>query len=124
MAQWMSGFTLMGPVLSLGTRPVDDEFEASYLLLTRMFDGHRLTLRYDHFSVEDRDVLPADDNSESGHALTLAYVREFSPSLRLVVEWLEVDSSRPARTYLGLDPSSKESLLQAQLRWRLLSRSD
>ena len=124
MAQWMSGYTGMGPVVSFGTRPVENEFEASYLMLTRMTKGHRLTLRFDDFSVDDRDLLPVDDNNETGHALTLAYVRELSPSLRVAVEWLRVDSDRPARAYLGLDPSSTETVLQVQLRWRMISQSN
>jgi len=125
MAQWMSGYTLMGPVIaSFGTRPVDDDFEASYLMLTRAFDGYRISLRFDDFEVRDNDRLPNDNNSESGDAITLAYIRELSPSLWLAVEWLRVDSDRPARAYLGLAPSSTETVLQAQLRWRLVGGSN
>ncbi len=125
MAQWMSGYTAMGPVINrYGTRPVENEFQASYLMLTRMHNGHRVSLRFDQFAVEDLDLLPDDDNSESGHAITLAYNRELSPTLRLAVEWLRVESDRPARAYLGLDPDSIETTLQVQLRWRLTSRSN
>ena len=125
MAQWMSGSTAMGPFLSfLGSRVVYNEFEARYVLLTRMQNGHRLTLRYDDFSVEDEDGLPMDDNNESGDAVTLAYVYDHSPNLQLAVEWLRIDSDRPAREYLGLPSHSIETIVQIQLRWRMLSRSN
>lgn len=124
MAQWMSGYTAMGPVMSWGARVLDTEFEASYVMLTRMRNGHRFTARYDDFSVEDLDALPMDDNNESGTALTLAYLRELTPNLTLAFEWLRVDSDRPARAYLGLDPQSTETVLQAQLRWSLAGRSE
>ena len=124
MAQWMRGYTGMGSVISVfGTRAVENEFDASYLLLTRLFDRNRFTLRFDRFSVDDEDRLPNDDNNESGHAVTLAFLREIRPGLRLAVEWTRLVSDRPARAYLGLDPGSTESILQAQLRWSLASGS-
>jgi len=125
MAQWMNGYTLMGPfVPALDSRPLENEFEAAYVLLTRIQNGHRLTLRYDDFSVRDDDFLPMDDNNESGDAVTVAYVYDHSPNLQVAFEWLRVDSDRPAREYLGLPSESTETIIQAQLRWRVLGGSD
>lgn len=124
MAQWMSGYTGMGAVMSWGTRAVDTEFEAAFLMLTRVHEGHRFTIRFDDFEVDDLDELPLDENRESGHGLTLAYSRELSSDLRLFVEWLRVESDRAARTYLGLAPDATETVLQVQLRWGYTSRSN
>ncbi len=124
MAQWLTGRTIMGPVIGTGTRIVDNDFEAAYVMLTRMQNGHRITLRYDDFSVEDNDAFRMDDNNESGDALTLAYVYDHSDNLQIAVEWLQVDSDRPAREYIGLPSSSTETIVRAQLRWKLLDHSD
>jgi hypothetical protein len=117
MAQWMSGYTAMGPIIN-GARIVDTEFEASYVLLTRMTDGHRITLRYDDFEVVDADFIPMDDNNDAGHATTLAYMYEFSPRFGVGIEWLRVTSNRPAREYAGENALATEEILQAQIRWR------
>lgn len=125
LAQWMQGDTAMGSVIeSFGTRVVYNEFESGYVLLTRYGDGHRLTARYDRFSVRDEDLLPLDDNEESGRALMLAYAYDLSPGLELVGEWLRVESRRPARAYLGLDEEATETELRLQLRWRLSARPE
>ena len=121
MSQWMSGTTAMGPVFSNGRRAIDNDFEAYYLMLTRDFRNYRLSLRFDDFEVYDADILPNDDNSEAGDAITLAYVRELRDGLSLAVEWQRIDSTRPARAYLGLAPKSTEQMLRAQISWRLAS---
>ena len=125
MAQWMRGNTKMGSFIPVfGSHAVDNDFEARYAMLTRQQNGHRFSLRYDDFSVDNLDGLPMDDNSESGDALTLAYIYDYSPRLQLAVEWLQVDSDRPARQYIGLPSSSTETSVRAQLRWRLLDSAD
>ncbi|MDH3418860.1 MAG: hypothetical protein OEQ25_07710 [Gammaproteobacteria bacterium] len=125
MAQWMTGNTQMGNFIPIfGSRVVNNDFESHYVLLTRMQNGHRFTLRYDDFSVENLDGLPMDDNDESGDALTLAYVYDYASNLRLAVEWLRVDSDRPAREYFGLPSNSTETVVRVQLRWQLLNHAD
>lgn len=123
MAQWITGRTIMGPVIGTGTRIVDNDFEAAYVMLTRMHNNHRLTLRYDDFSVSDNDAFPSDNNNESGDALTLGYIYDHSDNLQIAAEWLRIDSERPARAYVDADPRSTETILQVQFRWKLLSRS-
>ena len=125
MAQWMSGNTKMGNFIErFGSHAVDNDYEASYVLLTRMQNGHRFTIRYDDFSVDNLDGFLMDNNDESGDALTLAYVYDHSPSLQLAVEWLEVDSVRPARAYIGLPSNATETMLRVQLRWTLLDHAN
>jgi hypothetical protein len=123
MAQWMRGRTQMGGIVN-DLRIVDNEFDASYMMLTRLQDRHRISVRYDDFRVSENDFLPLDDNSESGHALSLAYMFDYSPTLQFGIEWLSIDSERPARAYLGITPSTDDTVVQAQVRLRFISRSD
>jgi len=55
VAQWLRGNTAMGPLMS-GAHAVDNDFESYFLLLSRRLDNHRVTLRYDRFSVDDVDT--------------------------------------------------------------------
>ena len=121
LAQWMRGTTVMGPVL-VDARAVDTEFAAAYLLLTRTFRHHRLTLRRDVFDVADRDGVPNDDNTDSGDAWTLAYRFERSARWSLGAEWLRVASWHPAWQYFNLPPQATEKLLQVRLSLRFGTR--
>lgn len=123
MAQWMRGRTMMGGIVN-GLRVVDNEFEASYVMLTRLQNRHRITVRYDDFSVTENDFLPLDNNRESGHALALAYMFEYSPNMHYGIEWLTIDSERPARAYLGVTTGIDDTVVQAQIRLRFNTRSE
>ena len=118
VAQWLDGRTAMGPRLS-GPRVVDADFNAYFVLLTKPIASHRVSLRFDDFSITDNDDTPLDDNSESGHGWLVGYRYSSSPRLAVDVEWLEVDSERPARAYFGQSPVSKERLVQLQVSVRL-----
>jgi len=118
LTQWMTGSTVMGPVL-VTARAVDTGFRARYVLLTRAFDEHRVSVRYDDFRVEDRDHVPNDDNSDSGRAWTLAYRYSGAPRWSLGAEWLEIHSWHPAWQYFGAPAQATERLLQVQASLRL-----
>ena len=117
LAQWMDGFTAWGR-LTNGVYSVDNEFRSSYVLLTRKFERHRLTVRYDDFQVTEADVTPLDENRETGHAWTVAY--RFNPTERvaLAAEWLEIRSIRPAWLYFGLSEARTEKQFQLALQLR------
>jgi hypothetical protein len=72
LAQWMDGFTAWGRFRN-GVYSVDVTFQSNYVLLTRAFDRHRLTARYDHFEMSEADQTPLYENSERGHAWTVSY---------------------------------------------------
>lgn len=117
LTQWMTGTTAMGPVL-VTARAVDTDFYAHYVLLTKLFGRHRVTLRRDGFEVEDNDGVPGDDNSDSGDAWTLAYRYDRSARWSIGAEWLSISSWHPAWTYFGLPASATEKLLQLRLSLR------
>ena len=124
MAQWMRGTTAMGGVIGAGRRVVDNDYKASFVMLTRRWDSFRLSLRVDDFEVYDADVLPNDNNYENGDAVTIAYMRELMGGLTLGVEWQRIASQRPAREYLGRAPDADERQLRVQLSWQLSNHAD
>lgn len=115
--QWMSGSTVMGPAV-YGAHAVDAEFYSDFILLTKSFSRHRISARYDRFEISDNDQIPLDDNSEYGHAWTLAYQYEASDHVLLAAEWLEIFGYREAWTYYGLDEIHTERQMQLSLRLR------
>ncbi|MDH4315018.1 MAG: hypothetical protein OEW68_09275 [Gammaproteobacteria bacterium] len=117
IAQWMDGYTLMGPVIN-GRNVVDAGYYSEFLLLTKAFADHRLSLRYDRFEVSDHDGVPLDDNSEYGDAWTVAYQYEASRFVTLAIEWLQIESYREAWEYFGLEEVETESQFQMSLRLR------
>lgn len=117
LTQWMTGRTVMGPVL-VDAHAVDADYEASYVLLTRAFGRHRVTLRRDVFDVVDRDGVPNDDNTDSGNAWTVAYRYERSAHWSFGAEWLRIASWHPAWQYFAQPASATERLLQLRLSLR------
>ena len=117
LAQWMSGSTVMGPWMG-EWHPVDVEYQAEYLLLTRKFDKHRVSARYDHFVVTQNDRLREDNNPENGHAWTLHYQYEFSDKATLAVEWLSIKTHHCGWVYYGISPTATERQTQVAFRLR------
>ena len=115
IAQWMFGSTVMGPVIN-GAHAVDVEFDSKFLLLTRAFDRHRLSLRYDNFDVTQNDQTPEDNNPENGHAWTIAYQFEYSDKIAFATEWLSIKTHHCGWVYYGLDPTVTEKQLQLSVR--------
>ena len=117
ISQWIRGTTQMGSVLAVA-RAVDTEFDSRALLLTSNWDRHRVSVRYDHFEVLDRDDTPLDENGERGHAWTLSYEYGLSEHLRVSIEGLQVTSWRDVRARLGLEPTVTEKQLQVTVKLR------
>ncbi|MCZ6808960.1 MAG: hypothetical protein O7D92_04315 [Proteobacteria bacterium] len=115
--QWMTGSTVMGSVVN-GARDLDTEFASMYLMLTRVYDRHRLSVRYDRFEVMENDQTPQDDNAEDGNAWTLAYFYDFSDKVSFGAESLSIKTDRFSWQYYGLDPTRTEKQFQLSLRLR------
>ena len=116
--QWMTGSTVMGDVAN-GVHDLDAEYNSLYLMVTKAFDRHRLSVRYDKFEVTENDQTPQDNNAEDGNAWTLAYFYDFSDKLSFGAESLSIKTDRFSWQYYGLDPTRTEKQLQvtAQLRF-------
>lgn len=117
--QFLKGNTKMGPsldILSGNTRPVDVDYESFYILVSKTFDIHRITFRYDNFSTTDNSLVVEDNNNETGDAWLLAYSAEVFENQKLILEFLRVNSDRASRVDLGLPTKSKETQIQASYR--------
>lgn len=114
LSQYMEGYTKFG-VYGYG---VDVDFNSWYLLLSKALGKHRLSARYDKFETIDRDDMPGDNNSESGNALALTWLYQFTRQQQTGVEYLRIRSRREGREYLSdavadyADPAISESSLQ------------
>lgn len=117
IAQWMSGSTVMGPVVN-GAHVVDTDYDAQFVLLTRVFEGHRVSARYDHFEVTQNDNTPNDENTEKGHAWTLNYQYSFSEKISVAAEWLSINTHRNAWAYYGIPTIATERQSQLTLKLR------
>jgi len=117
IAQWMDGYTVWGR-LTNGIHAVDVGFESNYVLLTRSFDRHRISARYDHFEISEKDQIPLDENAENGNAWTVSYRYDISENFTLAAEWLEIFSNRPAWAYFDLAERKAEKQLQLTVRMR------
>lgn len=121
VAQWLRGSTVMGPFIN-GAYVVDAGYASHFLLLTRAFARHRVSLRYDDFEVTEKDTVPLDENAERGHAWTLAYRYQATEMLSLAAEWLQVRTDRPAWAYNDLEVARTERQLQLAVELRFGSR--
>jgi len=121
LAQHMSGNTLMGVGGPSNIfNAIDNDFSSFYLLVSKRYQAHRFTLRYDNFTVEDIDngvLVPYDLNEEDGDAWTLAYTLRMKRKHLLMLEAMHVASNRPARAQIGAPVNIKE--LQLQLSYRV-----
>ncbi|MEQ9447296.1 MAG: hypothetical protein RLN70_00125, partial [Rhodospirillaceae bacterium] len=116
LAQVMRGsttvITLPAPIGSV----VDMDFWGAYLLASKKFGRHRVSVRLDRFGTDDND-LSLDNNNEHGTAVTAAYVLRPAPRQRLTAEALYVKSHRPERVHLGLPVRSAETQFQVSYRF-------
>jgi len=98
---------------------VTDEFDSSFILLSREFGRHRLSLRLEQFDIRR----PADIEADHGTARTLSYLFELSERLRIDAEWISIRSRRdlwPVFYAIG-DTTATEKMLQLGIRLRLLN---
>ena len=115
--QWMNGTTVMGPVLN-GAHLVDTEFDSKFLMLTRTFDRHRISFRYDKFEVTQNDDTDEDNNPEDGFVWTLAYFYELSNKVSFGAESMSIKTNRCAWEYFDIDETRTEKQLQLTVRLR------
>lgn len=117
IVQAMTGSTVMGPVMN-GAHVVDVEYESQFGLLSREFGRHRLSVRYDHFLATENDETPLDDNTEDGHAWTLAYRFNVFEHVSLAAEWLSIKTHRNSWDYYDIATTATETQTQLMLHVR------
>jgi hypothetical protein len=92
-------------------------YRSGFGLISKDWGQHRVSLRGDTFTVEDRDITVGDDNDESGGAITAAYVFRPAPNQRITFEVMYVSSERPERAFLGIPVRAKETQTQISYRF-------
>lgn len=112
LAQGMDGWSRMGPGALIDVR-----FRAAYALASVRLGAHRLTARGDLFRVVDAHGAAAEYD-ERGWALTGAWIATVTKNLRVALEVVTVDSTRPGRYELDRPSRAIETLGQASLRLR------
>lgn len=118
ISQYMTGNTKMGIQRAGWQYPVDVDFEAVFVLASQQFDRNRVSVRYDWFATDDNTFVVEDNNNEWGHAWTVALSREFRKSDQLILEYLKLDSWRPARKEIGYAADQEQSIIQISYRLR------
>jgi hypothetical protein len=115
-AQVMWGSTLVGADTPFGI-PVDVDFAAAYLLVSRDLGGGKLTLRGDWFKTSDNSFVASDNNTERGWAAMAAYKHNILNHVEGLVELLHVSSNRKGRAlYGGIGEDQAQTMLQGSLR--------
>lgn len=121
IAQWLDGETVMGPIVG-GAHVVDNAYASWFVLLTKVFGRHRVSVRYDDFAVTEKDRIPLDENAERGRAQAVAYRYQASDRVGVALEWLRIRSDRPAWEYNELATGRTEQQVQLSIQFRLSNR--
>ncbi|HUP47687.1 MAG TPA: hypothetical protein VNA04_02740 [Thermoanaerobaculia bacterium] len=116
-AEWLRGFTGMGPYLDfLAGRPVMVGFEAAYVLLSHKRGRHRFSGRIDAFSLDDRDN-GAEDSTEDGASWTLAWLYELTPRIRTAVEFTQITGDSNLAAESGFSPNTDARSVIVEVRY-------
>jgi len=99
ITQYMSGSTLMtSPTFK---HVVSSDFDSAFIMVRKNIRQHHIALRLETFNVDDLDNTVGDNNNETGKAVTLSYRYQVQKGKYLLLESNWLDSTRPARIYVG-----------------------
>ena len=117
--EWLTAALPNGTRMSMSEH-VHDEFESTFVMLTRKFGAaQRLALRYDTFSIERPASVPVL-YSDDGKAWTVSYRLELAERLSAGIEWLRIDSRRDLLPmFYATAPQQKEEQVRVELSYRL-----
>jgi hypothetical protein len=129
VAQWLDGKTywVQGAradgTLSPFAGLVCDDFDAKFLMLTRLVRGaHRVSLRYDTFDMHRTEPPPAGLQSDEGHGWTLAYRYEHSARWSGGIEWLQIDSARDNWAFFYASYGAPHQATETEIRLQMTLR--
>ncbi|MCL1079185.1 hypothetical protein D5R81_14295 [Parashewanella spongiae] len=114
LSQMISGDTLMEA--PTGEDAVNIKYSSFNVLLSRRWNTHRFSVRFEDFSVSDRDLTPEDNNNETGNSYTVSYRYQINKGWFIHTEFNFIDSNRPAHEYIN----AEQNLIERQ--WQLSSR--
>lgn len=112
--QWLSGRTSIEPDGQYLAWP----FYSQFALLSRQWDRHTISARYDEFGVDSE--APFGFGDEDGHSWTVAYLFDQSAHWRFALEWLHVTSEVTNRALLLAEPTfARESQTMFSVRYTI-----
>ncbi len=115
-SQWLEGSTFMG--IEDDSVYIDNDFQSWYLGVSQTFGNFQLDLRYDDFSVRDRDSTEMDNNDQDGDAIVLALRYDLNESVALFAEYVDINETKAARVYQTLPAETDYALSQLVVQWR------
>ena len=115
LSQFMKGDTLMKA--PTGEDAVNNDYHNFNVLLSKGWNAHRLSVRYEDFQVTDNDSTWGDDNKEEGNSFTVSYRYQIEKGLFLHSEYNWINSDRPARAYVNQDIKLIEKQWQLAMRY-------
>ncbi len=115
VAQAMTGDTAMGETPQ-GDAIVDVDYTSAFVLASRSWGRHRISVRAEYFETIDRDLTLDDNNDEYGNSVSLAYATYPANRQRLTVEVTRGFSKRPERAFTGFTTKRHETQVQASYR--------
>jgi len=119
LAQGMTGSTIMG-FPEDGVAWVHTRFDSAYVMVTHMWGDVGVSGRAETFRTRERGSEMPRDNSEHGSAFTAAARVPVNDHLTLMLEALNVRSSRGTRRDIGLSSDFEaQTVFQVALRFRL-----
>jgi hypothetical protein len=116
IVQWMGGDTAVGPSTD-GRGLMILDYDSYFVLLSREFGRHRVTLRYDDLYTETVRGAQLFDSYQDAEGLLLAYMFDYDERWQLAVEALQVRGVLEQREEIGLDEHLRERTLQVALRY-------
>lgn len=119
LAQGMTGSTILG-FEEDGVAWVHTHFDSAYVMVTHMWGSVAVSGRAEAFSTRERGSEMPRSNSEHGSAFTAAARVPLNDHLTLMLEALNVRSSRGTRRDIGLSSNFEaQTVFQVALRFRL-----
>ena len=116
-AEWLRGFTGMGPFLDfLAGRPVLVGFETAYLLISHKRGRHRVSGRFDAFWLDDRDN-GAETSAEYGTSWTAAWMYDLTPRIRTAVELTQITGDSTLAAESGFPANTDARSVIAEVRY-------
>ena len=119
LAQALTGSTRMGQDPGADDYWVETHFRAAYLRLTQEVGPFALSGRFDLFDTRQSGEYVHADDDENGWSLTGAADWHVTRQAQLILEWLHVESDRPARLRLGEPAQQGQNIVQAAMRLSL-----
>jgi hypothetical protein len=121
IGQWINGSTRTGP--DLGPWRVQDvDFDSSFLMLTRAFGPHRVSARYEWFTLEPYNDPDGVTNKDNGNVLAVSYMFQATEQIRIGAEYLQIASDHCSSdacvwVWNGLPRSTREETFLLTVRW-------